>query len=436
MSFGRRDILKAGLVQAALSTVPLTIAVQAKERAPPVRRQGPSVVQGATDETSTQFSVVHDAQTKIRFEVRNSKGEVWQPDRVEELVSSGQVNSVSRAFFSRLYPNEVFSLNLIDSGNTYRREFKTLDLSKLDLRMAICSCMDETRHEPQIWREIVQQQPDLILFIGDCVYVDGGAVVAGETYPQRLWRRFAESRGVLEIYYSKRLIPIIAVWDDHDFGVNDGWSNFPYVAESQKNFRSFFAQEANSILEQGPGVSSAIRIASHLILLMDDRTYRLEPGSKNRYAHWGSEQEEWALSAIENHKGPVWIMNGSQIFPAMIWKESMSGHHPVQFIEFMKMLAKTKKKVIFASGDVHFSEISQIENALLGYRTFEVTSSAVHSRHMPGFPEVVPNKRRLMATGRPNYVMVSSRADGDSADVLIESYSSHCKLNFTLKTRV
>ncbi len=222
-------------------------------------------------------------------------------------------------------------------------------------------------------------------------------------------------------------------------GLNDSNAQeYPYVRQSQINFLNFFAQDEShcGLLTRGPGVSSALRWGTQLFVLLDDRSYREKSGSKNRYAHWGQEQEEWVLSLLRQNTGPTWLMNGSQVFPNVPWKESTSGDHPVQFREFMKELRTISSKVVFASGDVHYSEISKIEKAMLGYETYEVTSSSIHSKNIPGSPDIIPNSRRIAGTGHRNYVLVKSEADGYGCNFSAISYNQKNDVRFKMKFNV
>lgn len=438
MKTQRRDFLKLGLFQAiTLGTQPSALA-----KTPEVqRRSGPSIIQGATDETKTQFNILTD-NIELEIFVTNSQGLKWLPDEIKKISFPNHPKIITKVFFSNLSPNETYFLNLLDIQKQQvidMREFQTLDLSKAALRFALCSCMKDKEHNSDIWINLVQNKPDVLFFIGDSVYADNDAPKGGAT-PAHLWKKFCEARTTLEIYYSKKLIPIFATWDDHDFGMNDGNSlNFPYVKESQNNFLSFFAQDESHChcLQKGPGISTALEIKDQLFILLDDRTYRQGRGSKDRYAHWGSEQEQWILDLIkQKNKSCVWLMNGSQFFPIVPWKESVAGEHQSQFYGFIEELRAVSSKVIFVSGDVHFSEISRIEKAVLGYETYELTSSSIHSKNIPGTPGIIRNDRRIASTGKRNYIMVDSETDGSSITFKAVSYSLNNEVMFQLKLNV
>ncbi|WP_413613260.1 hypothetical protein [Bdellovibrio sp. HCB-110] len=439
MEIQRRHFLKLGVFQAvALSTTLKAKAQTTPHFVPP--RQGASILQGATDDTRTQFSILHE-RSDLEVFVSNSQGQQWLPDEVRPLSFGNHPKKITKAFFSNLVPNENFYLNVIDPTTKQAidvREFQTLDLSKSSIRFALCSCMNEKEHSADIWNNMVKNKPDVLFFIGDSVYADSGAGKGGAD-PAYLWKRFCEARSTLEIYYSKKLIPIFATWDDHDFGLNDTNSReYAWVKESQTNFLSFFAQDEShcQILEKGPGISSAIKLRNHLFILLDDRSFREKRGSRERYAHWGQEQETWMLNLVRRSAGPSWLMNGSQFFPAVPWKESVSGDHPAQFAAFLQELKSIPNKVIFASGDVHYSEVSRIEPEAVGYQTYELTSSSIHSKNFPGVPDIIPNGRRIAGTGQKNYILVESEALEASSSFRATSFAGNNTVKFQMDFKV
>lgn len=433
MALSRRQFFQMGALQVGAMALPL--GSQSAMAAPLRRWSRPSIAQGATDSSSAQFSVVHPADSRYLFEAKDiHSGQLLKPHDVKEFSHDGQRQKITQVFFKGLQPQAEYFLILRDAfcGDLVeKRVFRALDQNKKELRFAICSCMDDRRHSPDIWKDLVDQNPDFIIFAGDSTYCDYGS--ENDRGSARLWRRFSEARATLEIYFSDRLIPILATWDDHDFGQNDVGRDFPYLKESQINFMQFFAMNAEWCfnLERGPGVSSRCVLGGQQFFLMDDRSFRIGNQSDDRYAHWGREQEEWLLRHVSAHSGVSWIVNGSQMFPHMILKESFSAGHPVQFHSFRESLKQmTGRRTIFVSGDVHFSEISQINVEELGYASYELTSSSIHSSKVPGAPMIIPNERRIVSTGRHNYLLVSSVGVGAGARLLVESRSPMGQVNF------
>ena len=434
MELSRRTLLQLGLVQAG------TWALPAKLQATEILAKSfryPSILQGATDETKTQFSIVHLAGKEYDFRVSSAHGEEWLPDRIVRHELNGQQTAVTQIFFSGLALGATFTLKLTDLKDKRvadERQFSMLDTKKANLRYAVCSCMDDNHHAPQIWRDLIAQRPDVIFFAGDSTYCDYGS--ESDSGEARLWRRFAEARGILEIYASRQLIPIFATWDDHDYGQNDSGRDFPFRDKSQVNFMRFFAMDPSHCagLSRGPGVSSRLILSGQQFFLMDDRSFRVAGRSSERYAHWGKEQELWLLNHTTQHKGMNWILNGSQLFPQMPFKQSFSGEHAQQFIPVLEALRAQEGRVAFISGDVHFSEISKIERGILGYETFELTSSSMHSRGIgPGF---IPNSRRIASTGERNYLLVESEAVDRGCNLIVESRSAGNTVLFRNQLRI
>src|SRR5690606_38640470 len=114
----------------------------------------------------------------------------------------------------------------------------------------------------------------------------------------------------------------------------------------------------------------------------------------------------------------------------------VSGNHPEQFTGFVDRLKATGKKIIFGSGDVHFSEVSKIEPEKLGYTSYELTSSSIHSFKWPGIPELIFNHRRIAVTGHHNYLLVQSATQGSGCKAFVESRSERNQLNFALDLEV
>jgi hypothetical protein len=98
-------------------------------------------------------------------------------------------------------------------------------------------------------------------------------------------------------------------------------------------------------------------------------------------------------------------LNGSVFFGAYGEFESFEGDYPTNFREFLSLIKTSGARVAFASGDVHYSEIMDIEPELLGYPTFELVSSSIHSLTLPGHHERFKNPRRRDADSSHNFMI-------------------------------
>ena len=108
-----------------------------------------------------------------------------------------------------------------------------------------------------------------------------------------------------------------------------------------------------------------------------------------------------------------WLVSGDQFFGGYQPRDSFQGDHPKAFKDFLGAIKKTKKKFLFVSGDRHMSEVMKIPKSFLGYESYEITSSPIHSSVYPGASQEYKNPLRMSSVdGKWNYVIVD--VDGSS----------------------
>ena len=98
-------------------------------------------------------------------------------------------------------------------------------------------------HQP-IWLEILDRQPDLLLLLGDNVYMGRGAFNAG-MLEERYEKQLAEP------HFAKllRRVSYLAVWDNHDFGTNEFFG--ADVSPEQRNkSRDLFQQIPEGLITE------------------------------------------------------------------------------------------------------------------------------------------------------------------------------------------
>ncbi|MEZ4682030.1 MAG: alkaline phosphatase D family protein [Caldilineaceae bacterium] len=104
--------------------------------------------------------------------------------------------------------------------------------------IAFGSCANQSKPQP-IWAAINAVHPELFIFLGDNIY--------GDTEDMALLRARYELLARQPGYQRLReQAPIIATWDDHDYGSNDAGREYPRKVESKAIFLDFFGEPANS----------------------------------------------------------------------------------------------------------------------------------------------------------------------------------------------
>lgn len=447
--------------------------------------------QGFTSKTSTQIAIMVNKNTKYKYFVLDSKAlKDLKPKlallskSLKSIKSSANIvvakkkfrhfseKAIETIFIKGLNVKKIYNLIVVAKKKCLtktcqkqcggfcnvlidQREFKALDTDKKHVKMAVASCSATYLYDVQkkIWPELLSHKPDVVLLIGDNVYVDRYINGNSVSSKKDIWTRYVEMRKVLSIYQSKQLTPIFAIWDDHDYGKNDADVDFRFKYESKKVFESFFSQTPiKGLFVKGPGISFVLKAFGQRLFFMDNRFFRTANVndkrnrlrlSKVKYeTHWGKKQERWLFSQLQNSNTPSWLIDGGQFFGAYLPWESYEASHPNNFKKvFIKNIQKSKAAVAFISGDRHFFEFIKIPKQELGFTSYEITSSGIHTRLYPSLWLKHFNKRQVFGkTMFYNYAIINSKRTNilskPALSVYLESWGVGRKLafktNFTL----
>ncbi len=414
MSQGRRDFLGWMVAGGAAFKSTLSFARDKKTFAESPK-VGFSMLQGMTDETSAQFSVLLPKNESWSVQIAAAKASTPAP-----LVNSTVVErdfsdtTVSKISAGNLVLGETYFLRVLNSDGEIKdeREFRALDLSPRKVRLALVSCAMDHLHRDDIWRRFASLKPEMALFVGDNVYCDrktlGDVVTVPD--PQLLWERYVATRKRVAFYFQKTLTPVLAIWDDHDFGGNDSDGSFPYTAESTEIFSAFFAQAPRPALISGPGIARRLSAFGADFFMLDGRTFRTQPKAASPTLLGGG-QQDWLIQNLRPRS--TWLLNGSMFFGAYGEFESYEGDYPAEFKNLLSRVRGTGALAAFVSGDVHYSEMMDIEPAVLGYPTFELVTSSIHSFTFPGHHDRYHNPRRRDADSSHNFLIFEGEFGAD-----------------------
>lgn len=253
-------------------------------------------------------------------------------------------------------------------------------------RIAFGSCAHQDHPQP-ILKLVQQQNPDLFIYLGDNIYGDTEDM-------SELKAKYEQLSKKTEFKSLRKRTPILAIWDDHDYGMNDAGKEYPFKKESKAIFLDFWQVPSNSPRRKHEGIFHA-RIFQHegktlQIILLDTRTFR-DGLSKNRL-HINCKNDycpddnpnlnmlgdmQWAWLAQElSRKADLRIIASSNQFSHEYngWESWTNLPHERE--RMVQLIAKTKANgVIFISGDVHWGEISKLETST--YPLYDITSSGL-----------------------------------------------------------
>ena len=263
--------------------------------------------------------------------------------------------------------------------------------------IAFGSCMRENRPQP-VWKSIIANKPQLFLFIGDNIYADTLDI----SVMRDKWKKLGASEGYGEL---KRLCPILATWDDHDYGQNDAGREYPMKKESQQAFLDFFDEPAKSPRRTQEGIYAA-QVFGPVdkrvqVILLDTRYFRsaLKKHSKplggqdleKREGAFGpyvpthdpaatllgDKQWKWLGAQLQTPAEVRIIVSSIQVVAIDHGWEGW-GTMPAERARLFRLIADTKAHgVVFISGDRHAAEISVCREDA-PYPLWDVTSSALN----------------------------------------------------------
>ncbi|WP_345243124.1 alkaline phosphatase D family protein [Nibrella saemangeumensis] len=249
--------------------------------------------------------------------------------------------------------------------------------------IAFGSC-DDHKLPQVLWDDIVAQKPDVWIWLGDNVY--------GDTENMDTLRAKYNSQKANPNYQQLRQnARIIGVWDDHDYGVNDGGKEYPRRKESQQILFDFLDVPAGSPLRKQEGAYSAHVFGPKgqrvKVILLDGRYFRdpLKKGAngKDNVPNpsgdiLGETQWQWLEKELTNSDADVHLIgSGIQILANDHIYEKW-GNFPTARQRFLDLLGRTKPKgAILMSGDRHIAEVSKISVPGLGYDLYDITSSGI-----------------------------------------------------------
>jgi len=251
-------------------------------------------------------------------------------------------------------------------------------------RIAFGSCLKQDLPMP-ILADILAAQPELLLLVGDNVYSPG-------TDEAALRRAYDELAVRPEWVALRDAVPMMAVWDDHDYGINDGGADFPHKQAAQRMMLDFFAEPSTSARRQRAGVYDATIVGPPgqrvQILLLDTRTFRgpLVPATPGglRYVPnddpdatiLGPTQWQWLEEQLQQPAELRLVVSSIQVAADEHPFESWS-RFPAERERLLRLLGRTSG-VLVLSGDRHRAELSRLDGEPLAVPLLDFTSSSLN----------------------------------------------------------
>jgi alkaline phosphatase D len=409
----RRNFLFGAGALATLAAAPDLAIARETDSILIAQAKGLSILQGLTTETTTQLTVDVPTELKVAYVLIDTQtGKVIEPVSVKPVIFKESETRVDKIKFDSLSLGHRYQLLVKDKKRQRildERFLSTVDLNKRNARVGLMSCMNNfVGGKDEIWRSARKANLDYLLFIGDNVYGD----LWRFNGPSVLWSRYIDSREDIPYYHWKELKPVIAVWDDHDFGKNNSDGTYKHKAAALKMFETFFAQDpVPGVLTRGPGASSYFRAFSQNFAFFDDRYFRGYANPTGGPSFLGLDQIAAFTALHGNSSAPTWILQGAPTFGRPEKGSSYQQYSAEELEHFFSVVKNWNAPLIFGGGDLHFTEVSKVPKDYLGYETFEIISSSMHSftkDHFYGNPN-----EHLGGYLKHNFVIAEQLSVGD-----------------------
>jgi len=275
-------------------------------------------------------------------------------------------------------------------------------------RIAVGSCAKQSRPMP-IWSAVSGFKPDVLLMLGDNVYGD----TEDMTVLRGAYDLLAADRGFGAI---RNTVPVVAIWDDHDYGVDDGGREYPKRVESQQVFLDFFGIPADAPVRKREGIYRQVMVGPPgrrvQFICLDTRCHRsplnsipkservrgrgsYAPSADPEATMLGAAQWEWLAKVLREPADLRIVLSSIQVASTEHGWEHW-GNFPAERARLLKTLRDSAAGVILVSGDRHSAEISRIPagDDALAHPLYDLTASSLNQpKRVDGVDE--PNRHRI-----------------------------------------
>ena len=295
-------------------------------------------------------------------------------------------------------------------------------------RIAFGSCLHQDGPQ-SILDVITRQAPGVMLMLGDNVYADAEDEETLRQAYATLGRReeFARLRAAA---------PMLATWDDHDYGRNDAGADYPLREASQRIMLDFFGEPADSSRRGRAGVYHAEVLGPVgrrvQVILLDTRYFRSPLRRGPMSGHYARSDDprdtllgeaQWAWLAEQLRlPAELRLLVSSVQLVAVDHDYERWDEFPHERERLLALLRDTRASgVVVLSGDRHYAELSVLDRSVVGYPLYELTSSSLNRPFGPAFEGNLHRVGPTVASSNFGSVEV----DWDSGMITLRVWDEH-----------
>ncbi|WP_066532130.1 alkaline phosphatase D family protein [Erythrobacter sp. CCH5-A1] len=259
-------------------------------------------------------------------------------------------------------------------------------------RIAVGSCNHQNASQ-HMWAQIAAANPQLFLMIGDNVYGDAGW--DGDAGLDSLRRAYALQASHPEFAAFRSKVSMQAVWDDHDFGLNDAGASFPFRRWSETLFETFWG--SSEAVKARPGVYESTITGPEgkrvQVILLDTRFFRSDlkrtgwtkdrpplggylPDAGADKTVLGDAQWAWLAQELAKPADLRIVVSSTQVLTTAHQFEGWT-NFPAERTRLLDLLGKREASgLVLLSGDRHAAGIYKVDHG--GETIWELTSSSLN----------------------------------------------------------
>ncbi len=247
-------------------------------------------------------------------------------------------------------------------------------------KIALGSCLHQD-HPAPIWDAVKDNNIDSFFFLGDNIY---GDVPSG--LPWKLKRSYDKQKKVLPSWLMSKQIHVI--WDDHDYGKNDGGGSYRFKEYAQDLYMDFWEIPDDDPRANREGIYyqqlqniNGLRV---LFVGLDTRYFRSNieekddvylPNLEPDATFLGDKQWEWLTDTLKQEHDLLIMASSIQVLATEHRFEKWS-NIPSERNKLLTLLESLDSRVIVVSGDRHraglyqYNDITEITASSLNRPTY------------------------------------------------------------------
>ena len=244
------------------------------------------------------------------------------------------------------------------------------------MKIGLGSCLDQDYPQP-IWQSIKKEDLNYFIFLGDNVYGDTryGSL-------RKMKSAYDKQKKVLPDFLND--ISIFSIWDDHDFGINDGGADYRFKRRAQELYLDFWEITKDDDRSNREGIyfskNEIFFDKKFKFIFLDTRFFRSKlKGKKSNYIEniepdatiLGNAQWAWLENELKSDFDFLFVFSSIQIIAKDHRFEKWS-NFPNERAKLFELLEQFNDKTILFSGDRHRAGIYR-KNGII-----EVTSSSMN----------------------------------------------------------